>query len=53
MANCAKQDFNYQPIGEACPDCGHTNVLHPGPHNPSLDECLVCRLVTLREDETT
>ena len=31
-------------IGEPCEDCGHTNVVHPGRHNPSLDACALCRL---------
>lgn len=29
-------------IGNACPSCGHTNVLHPGSINPAVIECLVC-----------
>lgn len=41
---CQKSDFAGQIVATPCPDCGHTNVLHPGVHNPKLDECLVCRL---------
>lgn len=32
-------------LGEACPDCGHTSLVHPGEANPSLDVCVVCQLL--------
>lgn len=46
---CTKSDFTGEVIGNACPDCGHTNVLHPGRHNPALNECLVCVLIETKE----
>jgi hypothetical protein len=30
---------------EACPDCGHNIVAHPGPLNPGLQSCALCMLV--------
>lgn len=32
-------------VYSACPDCGHTMLLHPGFHNTSTKHCLVCELV--------
>lgn len=29
-------------IAGACEHCGHVIALHPGTHNPALEECLVC-----------
>lgn len=31
-------------IGKACSNCGHTNVVHPGVHNPHLTACVICRM---------
>lgn len=28
--------------GQACEGCGHTNLVHPGNHNPSLTKCAIC-----------
>jgi len=33
--------------GEACADCGHTSLAHPGPANPEIVACVVCRLLDL------
>ena len=33
--------------GEACTDCGHTSLAHPGPANPELVACVICRLLDL------
>jgi hypothetical protein len=30
--------------GDACPACGHTSLAHAGPSNPSLSECVLCRV---------
>lgn len=34
------------PFGPAspCPECGHSDSLHPGVLNPALTGCLVCEL---------
>lgn len=31
-------------IGHPCPDCGHTNLVHPGASNPALRHCVLCEL---------
>lgn len=31
-------------IGVPCPNCGHTDLVHPGGHNPAVGECLLCVL---------
>lgn len=33
-----------QMIGVPCPNCGHTDLVHPGVHNPAISACLVCLL---------
>jgi hypothetical protein len=33
-----------QDLVAGCSQCGHTNLLHPGAHNPDLNECLICLL---------
>jgi hypothetical protein len=37
-------------IGEPCPVCGHTNIVHPGRNNPALDGCLLCVLTAKLDD---
>lgn len=31
-------------IGIPCPNCGHTDLVHPGGHNPAISSCLLCLL---------
>lgn len=31
--------------GAPCRDCGHTNLVHGGGHNPDLTACVICQLV--------
>lgn len=31
-------------LGAPCPDCGHTNLGHPGVTNLTLDACLICEV---------
>lgn len=31
--------------GKACHICGHTNLVHPGTHNPALTSCVICQLL--------
>lgn len=31
-------------LGAPCPSCGHTTIAHPGPSNPALVECILCRV---------
>lgn len=45
---CTTQVLGGQTIGDPCVDCGHTNVVHPGRHNPVLDSCVICLLLTDR-----
>lgn len=33
-----------QPGGYPCTNCGHTDLVHPGSHNPAIAECLLCAL---------
>jgi hypothetical protein len=33
--------------GEPCQACGHTTLAHPGPANPDLVACVICRLLDL------
>lgn len=33
-----------QMIGVPCANCGHTDLVHPGGHNPAVAECLLCAL---------
>lgn len=32
-------------IGAACPKCGHTNLVHPSPGNPTLTSCVICEVL--------
>lgn len=38
-----------QVIGTPCPNCGHADLVHPGFPNPSLEECVVCRLLLVTD----
>jgi hypothetical protein len=31
----------------ACPECGHSMIVHPGFHNTSVDHCVLCDLVDI------
>lgn len=31
-------------IGTPCPSCGHSDLVHPGGHNPAIEACLLCML---------
>lgn len=31
-------------FGGICGFCGHTSFVHPGAPNPSLSECIICRM---------
>lgn len=44
MDICTKDDWDGEMIGEPCGVCGHTNVVHPGPQNPSVEQCVLCVL---------
>jgi hypothetical protein len=33
-----------QVVTRPCPNCGHVQLLHPGPHNPALRACLICEV---------
>lgn len=48
---CRMRVIAGQLIDVACPNCGHTQHLHPGPHNPALRACLLCELSDLLEKE--
>lgn len=36
-------------IGAPCRECGHTNLAHPGNHNPTLDACAICLVLAAAE----
>lgn len=38
-------------IGLACPNCGHTNLVHGSPQN-KLNECALCRLILVSRQVT-
>lgn len=44
---CARRVRAGEVIGAACPDCGHTNSVHPGTQNPAVESCVLCRLEAL------
>lgn len=44
MSICTTPATAGERIGKPCDDCGHTNLVHPGTHNPALDACLLCQL---------
>lgn len=41
---CRAGTFPGQMIGLPCSNCGHTDLVHPGNHNPAIAECLLCLL---------
>jgi predicted RNA-binding Zn-ribbon protein involved in translation (DUF1610 family) len=38
-------------IGHPCPDCGHTNIAHPGSMNPRLRSCVICEMLMVIHEE--
>ena len=47
---CTRSTGGSDRIGAACPDCGHTNLVHPQAYaNPSLTACVICELLAARE----
>lgn len=48
--NCTKAAMVGDRVGEACKECGHTNLVHHGPHNPALIECVLCVLTGGSDD---
>lgn len=48
---CTWSAHVHDTIGTACSNCGHTNVVHPGHHNPSLSECAICLLLAAIPEE--
>lgn len=42
MAVCTRPSHGGEKFGEACPECAHTNLVHPNPGNPGLSECQIC-----------
>lgn len=43
--SCDYSAWSGELVGTACPECGHTSLVHPGSHNPSLAECVLCWLI--------
>jgi hypothetical protein len=37
-------------IGAPCDNCGHTNLVHPGPQNPSLTACAICEMLAAKAE---
>lgn len=46
---CTRRSKGSERIGAPCPDCGHTNIAHPGVGNPSLTECAICSMLAATE----
>lgn len=42
---CTRPVGRESTIGGSCPICGHTNLVHPGDHNPDLSECAICTIL--------
>lgn len=42
---CRRQVLGSDPMGQCCPECRHTDFVHPGRPNPSLDSCAVCMII--------
>ena len=42
---CTRRNSGTDIIGAPCPQCGHTNMLHPGTANPSLEACALCTVL--------
>jgi hypothetical protein len=34
-------------VGKPCKECGHANIVHPGPGTPAITQCLLCEMVAL------
>lgn len=43
-APCTRSTMVSDMIGGACGACGHTNLVHPGPQNPSVSACALCTI---------
>lgn len=48
---CTRQPPAGTNMSAACEECGHTVMLHPGLHNPSLEACLVCEMAAIKEGQ--
>lgn len=48
---CRRRTLAADLVGRPCPDCGHTDYLHPGNYNnPHLDACVICALLVVHDD---
>jgi hypothetical protein len=45
MKVCTIGTSSDEPIGIPCTSCGHTNLVHPGSHNPGLTACALCTML--------
>lgn len=45
MTVCVRSSDRVERMGAPCPECQHTNLVHPNLGNPALTECAVCRLL--------
>ena len=45
---CERSDFAGERFGAPCPDCGHTNLVHPHSGNPALTACVLCELEAVK-----
>ena len=41
---CTERPIAGSLIGSSCLHCGHVNIVHPGRHNPTVEECVICKL---------
>lgn len=48
---CQKVPIAGSIIGAPCFDCGHTNMVHPGSHNPAITVCVLCEMEPVRHLE--
>lgn len=48
---CTRAGSPGDPIGAACSNCGHTNLVHRNVGN-DLDECALCRLIVVSRQFT-
>jgi hypothetical protein len=41
----------HEQVGAPCGFCGHTNLVHPGAQNPSLEACAICSALAVSDPQ--
>lgn len=45
LGRCTRRTQAGELVLDPCTDCGHTNLVHPGRHNPALSLCAICAVI--------